>query len=270
MKKKFLYIVLSGLLFLGTGCDDFIDKEPPLSVNDSDIYSSPTRIESTLLGLYTSMKNQPNTFALFGGKGYVAVDAKGDDVKNVSSNNLDLLLEYRMLLADVDDSNIYYWNYTYLTINRVNTFLKGIEGAQELLGSEVYNRYKAEAQFIRALCYYHLNNLYGKPYVIDANAKSVPLRLQAEGDTNNNDLAASTVSEVYDQILKDLSDADIAALPSANNSYDAVTRATKGAANMLKMRAYMAQAKWDEAVKAGEAVTGYTLATDVTATIKSP
>lgn len=270
MKNKYIYITLSLLLFWGTSCSDFLDKEPPLSVNDGDIYTNPTRIENTLLGLYASMKNPAGTYALFGGKGYVAIDAKGDDVINVSSNNLELKVEYEMKVTNVEPSNTFYWEYTYLTINRVNTFLEGIEGAQEVLGAEAYNQFKAEALFVRAFCYYHLNNLYAKPYIIDANAKSVPLRIQAEGDSKNNELAAATVSEVYDQILQDLSDSNISALPSETNSYDAVTRASQAAANMLKMRTYMAQAKWSEAIKAGEAVTGYTLASDVSATFKAP
>lgn len=271
MKTKFkIYLILAGLLFLGNSCSDFIDKEPPLYVNGSDIYSDPVRIESTLLGLYASMKNAGTTYALIGGKGYASIDARGNDLVNVSSNNVELLDVYNMVVSDVYADNTHFWTYSYLTINRVNVFLTGIEGSKEVLGIDLYNQYKAEAQFIRAMCYYYLNNLYGKPYVLDSNAKSVPLRLQPELDAKNNSMPASTVAQVYNQVLSDLNDSNINALPDTENDYNTVTRATKAAATMLKMRVYMSQDNWTEAIKIGETITGYALAVDVSATFKAP
>ncbi|MDR1883806.1 MAG: RagB/SusD family nutrient uptake outer membrane protein [Prevotella sp.] len=271
MKKKIsIYLTLSGLLLFGNGCNDFIDKEPPLYVNEGDVYSNPARIENALSGLYASMKNAGSTYALVGGKGYAAMDARGNDIVNVSSNNVELLDVYNMAVNDVYADNTHFWTYSYLTINRVNVFLAGIDGAKELLGTSLYNQYRSEALFVRAMCYYYLNNLYGKPYILDSNAKSVPLRLLPELTAGNNSMPASTVAQVYDQVLSDLSDANISALPDTKNDYTTVTRATKAAANMLKMRVYMSQSKWTEAISAGEAITGYALAADVAATFKPP
>jgi hypothetical protein len=274
--KKILYIFLSGILLFGTGCNDFLDRQPPLNVNENDIFSSPVRIEATLLGLYATAKNTAagsgDGYALLGGKGLVAMDARGDDVVNVTSNNLLLMETYHMRVTDIYGDNRLFWEYAYLTINRVNTFLASLEseGVRELLGDERYNQFKAEAMFVRALCYYYLINLYGTPYIINPNARAIPLRLRPESDGTNNNLAPATVTEIYAQILTDLNDANIAALPVTRNDYATVTRATKGAAFMLRMRTYMGQANWTEAVRAGEAITGYTLATDVTATFSSP
>ena len=91
--------------------------------------------------------------------------------------------------------------------------------------------------------------------------------MQAESGLENNDLKRSTISEVYTQILDDTQ--DYADLPSGGATYDKITRATQGAALMLRMRVYMAMDQWDNAIKAGEAVTGYSLSSSCADPFKS-
>ena len=274
--KKRLYILLFGMLLFATGCDDFLDITPTLPINESDIFSNPERIELALLGLYATVKNTPagtpGGYALLGGRGLTIMDVRGDDFRNVTTNQLLLLDTYYMRVADNDSENELFWRFAYLAINRINVFLAGMEGegVRELLDESVFNQFVAEAKFLRALCYYFLINLYGTPYVINPNAPAIPLRLQAEIDAENNSLAPSTVAEVYAQILADLSDANIAALSVTANNYATVTRATQGAALMLRMRTYMGQANWSAAIGAGRAITGHTLAADVADTFSAP
>lgn len=78
----------------------------------------------------------------------------------------------------------------------------------------------------------------------------------------------STVKQIYDHILSDLE--NISALNTEVNTYAGVTHATQAAANMLKMRVYMAMNEWDKAIAAGELVTGYSLPEDVTLIYKAP
>lgn len=272
--KKILYgfAIFSGLLFFGS-CSDFLEEKPLYDVTDADIYSSPKRIEATLLGLYGTIKNvstNDRSLSLLGGKGYLVFDNRGDDLLNQSNNLVTLFDTYNMRILPVSTENEDFWALSYLAINRVNTFLQSIEGAKDVLGIEKYNQFKSEALFVRAICYYYLNNLYATPYILNADAKSVPLRLQAESTNANNSLALSTVKQVYEQVLADLSDANIAALPAAVNTYDGATRATKAAAHMLRMRVYMSTADWAKAVEEGNAVQGYTLVPDVTSLYKAP
>ena len=146
-------------------------------------------------------------------------------------------------------------------------FLEGLEGAKELVGDD-YEQFKAEAKFVRALCYYYLNNLYSQPYSLDPNAKSVPLRLTAQKGTDDNNKPRSTIKDVYGQILDDLKEYN--SLPDGGLSETGVSRATKGAANMLRMRVYMAMGNWSEAITAGELVTGYSLVGNVASLFKTP
>lgn len=266
MKKIIIFSTLCGALFLGSCSSSFLDQEPPLYVNENDIYTSPERIESTLDGLYGAIKNT-GTKSFMGGKTYLVFDNRGEDVLNISNNLVTLFNTYNMNVGITDAENADTWTYAYLTINKVNTFLQSLEGAKEVAGDN-YNRYVQEAKFVRALAYYYLNNLYSTPYSVNQDAKSVPLRLMAEAGTDNNNMPRSSVKQIYEQILLDLK--DISALSTEVNTYASVTHATQAAANMLKMRVYMAMNDWDNAIAAGELVTGYSLPDDVTLIYKSP
>ena len=156
------------------------------------------------------------------------------------------------------------WNYAYYTINTCNIFIENLAkyncSDKEVLGEELCAQYEAEAKFIRAYCYYVLANLYSMPYCIDPNAKAVPKRVTALMAAGNNDCPRATISEIYQQILDDcIPDA----LADAPGTRDGVTRASKAAAHMMRMRIYMAMQDWDKAIAEGELVTGYSLSADV-------
>ena len=265
---KRIYIcsfILSTLLM--SGCSSsFLEQEPPLNISESDIYSSAERMEATLLGLYANLKNTSSE-SFMGGKTYLVFDNRGDDIINTSSNLSTLYDSYMMNVNSTSTENTTTWTNAYTTINKVNVFLEGIETGKEELGDK-YEQFKAEAKFVRALSFYYLNNLYSQPFVLDADAKSVPLRLAAETGVDNNNMPRSTVKQVYEQILDDLK--DYSALPDGEVSEAGVTRATKGAANMLRMRVYMAMNEWNNAINAGKEVTGYSLVQDVSALFATP
>jgi len=256
--KKLAFIAIIGTSLLWNSCSDsFIDLNPPLNVVESDVFADSVRLESAVLGVYSTFKYP----TWIGGKTYVAFDNRGDDIYNIGTNVVTLYDTYYMNVGTSYAENTDAWEQAYLTINRANVLIDGFEtyDATALIGTAKAELYKAEAKFIRALTYYYLVQLFSKPYVLDPNAKAIPLRLTGITGPGYNDQARATIGEIYAQILTDLDNTTVSALPSTPNTYATVTRATKGAANMLKMRVYMAMANWAEAIKAGEAVTGYSL-----------
>lgn len=264
MKKVIISAaLLLSIITLNSCSNSVLDQDPILGTTDKNIFSSKEKIESNLLGVYTKAKE---ILAL---RGHVFVEAIGDDFINLSVNTNEAYASYEMAvgLGTLDNSD--FWTGAYSAINNVNTFLENLENSKEIAGND-YNRYVAEAKFVRALCYYYLNDLYAKPYVLDNNAKSVPLRLVAENTINNNDLARSSVTEVYNQIFADLSDANLSALPSTTNDYTSVTRATQNAVRMLRMRCYMEQGLWEKAIIEGENVKGYSLLENLGTVFSSP
>lgn len=266
MKKYTIYSFLLLALFVSGCSSSFLDQDPPLDISEGDIFSSKKRIEFTLLGLYGTLKNTTRE-SFMGGKTYLAFDHRGDDIINTSDNLSTLYETYMMNINSASTENTTTWTNAYWTINNANVFLEGIDGAKEVVGDD-YEQFKAEAKFVRALCYYYLNNLYSQPYSLDPNAKSVPLRLTAQKGMDDNNKPRSTIKAVYEQILDDLKEYN--SLPDGELSETGVSRATKGAANMLRMRVYMAMENWSEAITAGELVTGYSLVDNVASLFKTP
>lgn len=268
MKKiNYIFIIIAVILF--NSCkSDFLEKEPALKMSEKDLFSTQSRIEAALLGVYSQIKNT-SADSYIGGKSYVAIDAKGEDFVNIGSNLVTLYGTYNMQTGTTDAENTVNWQQAYMTINNANVFLAGLDGAKVVVGDS-YGQFKSEALFVRALSYYYLNMFYAKPYKFDSNAKSVPLRLTASVDGSGNDLKRSTVKEVFNQILADLSDANIQELGSIGNTSDGVTRATQAAAHALRMRVYMAMENWDAAITEGTAITGYSLISNIATLYSAP
>lgn len=267
MKKYIVYSILLAGAALSSCSSSFLDQEPPLYIEPGDIYNNADRLEATVLGLYGSIKNDESD-SFMGGKTYLVFDNRGEDIVNSDPNLITLANTYKFNVGKTDAENTVTWSMAYAAINRVNTFLEELENAKEVAGDK-YEQYKAEAKFVRAFAYYYLNNLYATPYAINPDAKSVPLRLTAEKDGSHNRLKRSSVKEVYEQILSDLD--NVNALPAKVKADEGtVTRATQAAANMLKMRVYMAMNNWGEAVKAGTQVSGYELTAKFADLFKAP
>ncbi len=263
MKKNKIFTIGLLSLALFASCADSLDKEPPLDLTDKEIFADTQHIESNLLGIYGSAKS------IIGLRLFDFNVARGDEFINQSVNNNEAISSYEMTVGQTSSDNTETWIQLYSTINNANAFLEGIEKAKDIADGN-YGKWVAEAKFVRALSYYYLNDLYAQPYLLNKDAKSVPLRLKSDNTTGGNELRRSTVSEVYGQILEDLSDENINNLPSAAGTYNAVTRATQGAAHVLRQRIYMEQGLWDKAITEGLAVKGYTLESDISNVFASP
>ena len=258
--NKILAIGFIGLA-LFSSCADDLDKEPKLNLTDKEIFADSQHIESNLLGIYGSAKS------IIGLRLFNV--ARGDEFINQSVNANEAIASYEMTVGQTTSDNTETWTKLYQTINNANTFLEKINDAKEIAGDN-YGKWVAEAKFVRALSYYYLNSLYAQPYLLNKDAKSVPLRLKSEDNTGNNNLKRSTVAEIDAQILEDLCDENINNLPAAAGTYDAVTRATQGAAHVLRQRIYMEQGQWDKAIEEGLTVKGYSLEGDISNLFKSP
>jgi hypothetical protein len=256
-----LFAALTLVVVLASCSEEFIERPRPLVMNEEVIFNDANYIESALLGCYSAFKSSNPTF--MAGLAYVVFDSRGEDIVNMS-NPVTMQHTYEMKVLPTEQENGRIWNYAYYTINTCNIFIENLDkyGCKELLGDKTYNQYVAEAKFIRAYCYYVLVNLYSQPYCLNPNAPAVPLRLTALTTSGNNDCPLSTISEVYNQMLADCIPDALLDAPGTRNG---VTRASKAAAHMMKMRVYMAMQQWDDAIAEGTAVTGYSLADDVTA-----
>ena len=253
-------VVLAAVAALAGCSKEFINKDKPLSMTEPLIFADADYIESALLGCYDVFKSSNPTF--MGGLGMIVFDSRGDDIVNVS-NPVTMSDTYEMNVLGTSDENGRIWNYAYGTINTCNIFLENLEKyeCEKVLGAALYKQYAAEAKFLRAYSYYVLANLYSEPYCKNQNALCVPLRTTALVSAGNNDCPAAPIKDIYEQILNDCVPAD---LPNGVGKRDGVTRASKAAAQLLRMRVYMAEEEWTKAIAEGTAISGYSLVSDVT------
>jgi len=146
------------------------------------------------------------------------------------------------------------WNTAYLAINRINVFLDGIDANAAKLKAQgatdaTLNAYKAEARFLRALSYHSLLQLYASPYNDGNGSKpGLPLQLKGNVSAGANDLARSTVAEVYAVIVDDLNFAEANLPETRSTALLSSTRAVKNASIALKTRVFLHMGRYADVV----------------------
>lgn len=132
--------------------------------------------------------------------------------------------------------------------NAVLDYIDDVQGSEQ-----DKNRVEAQALALRGYFYFHLVNLYGKPYSFDKNALGVPLKLESALATDG--MSRNTVSEVYEQILKDLLEAErlYKTLPESDwNVHN--NRINLPCIQLLLSRVYLYMDNWEQALAYGEKV----------------
>ena len=198
MKK--INIFLLGLLIIGlSSCKKFLDIKPSNS-GDSDLaIQTPADAQVMINGIMRSMTSSDyygRNFLMYG-------DAKGGDFTLVSQGRgLDGLYTFNQ--SPSTGSYAGFWTHIYNNLLQVNNLLENI-AKQEAAGITGFDTAKGQALTARALMYFDLVRLYGKPYTQDKSSFGVPLVL-TKLSTDAQPLRA-TVEQTYTQILKDLTDA---------------------------------------------------------------
>lgn len=230
---------------------EFLEKAPELTLPEADAFSNPTRILGQVNGLYVSAKSG----SLFGGRYQIYNDIRAEEFVNRTGNGVTGLGVYNGTNTSADTYISSFWSQGYLTINRTNLFLKGLEENPNVVNATLQQNYIGEAKFLRALTYFSLVQIFAKPYVLDAGAsRGLPLRLQPETSLANNNLKSSTVAQVYAQILKDLNDAELALPDKYATSLLNTTRAHKNTVIALKTRVYLTMGNYAKVLEEGNKI----------------
>lgn len=225
MKKSIIYII-SGLIFLSSCSEDFLNLSPETSLSSATFFKTEAHFEQALTASYERLRpiayhgifmdemRSDNTFYTY---------YAGDRGPYLSTEVFALFLD--------DETNTAHtaarYNEDFNGISRVNTILSRIDGVD--FAETVKTRIKGEALFLRAFYYYDLVQHYG----------GVPLQLQEITSEEGAFLPKSSASEIYSQIITDLTTA-IPSLPVAS-TFPQSGRATQGAAKMLLAYAYMSK-----------------------------
>lgn len=250
--RPVLALGLSAMLMLGA-CSKVNEQVPYENINPEDVFNSPARIEKAAIGMYDALQNAE----FLGGRALIYIDQRGNDANvasyfgqiptfNMLSNNATALLA---------------WTGAYRTIFEANYFMGNLQKNESVIGADAAAVYYAEAKFCRAVTYYYLVNIFAQTYVFTADAShpGVPLMTTApmtggEAFDPKWKMPRATVKQVYDQIIKDLTEAAVDLPDDWGSGYATHTRATKGAANGLLSRVYLTAGNWPQANTAADKV----------------
>lgn len=236
---------------LATSCKkDFLDTAPKTTLPIEQAFSSPERILSQVNGMYSGLKSG----AFYGGRYHIYNDIRGEEFVVNKPNGVTGLDTWRHNLTSNSNEVVNLWTAGFAAINRANLMLEGLDANAAVLTPALATQYKGEAKFTRALAYFGLLQLYAKPFTLDNGASAgLPLRLRAEKDLTGNDLARSSVADVYKQILKDLNEAENELALTLTP-----TRASKNTAIALKTRVYLSMANYAKVIEEANKIVSLT------------
>jgi tetratricopeptide (TPR) repeat protein len=220
-----------------TSCRKALFEEPITSLSPESAFETPERIEKAAIGMYDQLQNEE----FLGGRALIYADIRGVDASpNAQFGNM---FEYNTINSNDLTTGLAYEG-AYRTIGEANLFIKNLNAASSIVSPAKASQYTGEAEFIRALTYFYVVNLWAQPYTYTADAShlGVPL-VVASSDAPfdaSNQLPRSSVAAVYNQIEADLLSAEGKLPPDYNDaSFSNVARATKGAAQALLARVYL-------------------------------
>jgi starch-binding outer membrane protein, SusD/RagB family len=237
MKKKILMILGIGVM-LSYSCQK--DKLNPVSLiytSSSVSFSTATRIQQQVLGLYNGLRNGN----LYGGRFQDYGDIKADNWVNLSTNAVTGLQTWNETVTSTNQEVIGLWAQCYLVINNCNLFIDGMAGGgTAVVGTTLATQYIAEAKYLRALSYWSLLQYYARPWFDGNGSKpAVPLRLTGNQSYTDYGAPKATTAQVYAQIIKDLNDAETGLPKTYTDATTNTTRVHMNSAIALKTRVYL-------------------------------
>jgi len=141
--------------------------------------------------------------------------------------------------TQIGRADTYWWRRPYMAINRANNALDNIP--KIVMSEDRKKVLLAEARFMRAWNYFHLVRGFGP----------VPLRLNAAKDLSTIDAPRAPESEVYQQIIDDLT---VGETDLPNSVGTQTRRPTKWSAKMVLAQVYLTLENWALAAQKAEEV----------------
>jgi hypothetical protein len=204
----------------GDRTENYVSDDAPIV----DLASS----QSALRGVYRQLASTGYYGETYVTLGYFPTG----DVKNLTTGGAANLVNVNFRADDVNFNTA--WVAIYLTINRANNVialvppLKGPNFAEA-----TNNQIVGEAKFIRALAYFDIARAWGGAQLALTPTTSID---------NLPKIKRSTLDQTYDQILKDLDEAEVLLADGLNR-----IRATKRTVWALKARVYLYRKNWAKA-----------------------
>lgn len=243
------FLAIAAVVTLATGCKGFLDEQDQSKfiANKADHFSS------VLLGEFNASYDpfwlSPfMTDELMDGITVAQNTAGREQTRPAFCWQRDIeknMTDY----TQIDQSD--FWAYCYKIIAICNNLFENLDDCTEdVPGEKEYVR--AEADFVTALMYFNLVNLYAEPYraATAATTMGVPIK----EDTGIDDAyERALLSECYDKIVTLLTDA-LTSLKNSGIVHTEYYKIGEDAVRILLSRVYLFMGRWDDVISSLEPV----------------
>lgn len=227
-------------------CEKKLDVFPTQSISADQALLTEGDVSATLIGCYDGIQSA----SLYGGDIMVLNDLIGNSEDILFTGTFAALNDsYNAIMISNNSFATSTWISAYNTINRCNNVLSALDKVTSSDANK--NKVKGEALFLRSCLFFELVKMYGK-FPGDGSLSSnpgVPLILTPTSVVGEEaKVSRNTQQEVYDQVIKDLTEAE-SLLPSSNSRY-----ANKWAAAAMLSRIHLVLGNYAQARDAANRV----------------
>ncbi len=253
-KKLILPILITTLLV--SSCENLIDVDlPENQMNSEQVFADVQTAEAALAGVYAGLYNNS---LISGDRMGLLLSLYTDDLDFFAPTATNGMMELYSNQLTSSNAVVYgQWSGAYQLIYSCNAIIEGIERSESIIVADK-TRIKAEAQLIRSILLYYLQQLFGDiPYPVTTDYRI------------NQSLPKLPHSQVLTQLETHLSES-IKFLSDAYRNPERIFLNRKGAQLMLA-KVYLEQNRWEDAESLLKSIinTGmYTVQNDLDKTFK--
>lgn len=237
--KSLKYILGFLLIAFIWSCEEPLEIDPNQSIDSAALIVDASSANVAMNGLYSNAQD------FWRDRGYFNIDVLSDITDHVGTfTSLREFTENNVLPDNAELPQL--WDAAYELIYNANIVLDVLPGVTDPALDANRTQFLGEARALRGYAYYYLANLWG----------DVPLVLSPVGSLEEVNRAASSQSDVFDQVAADLGMA-VGEVASGGSA----ARITKGAVHAMLAKLHMTRGHWPLADASADAVMaeGYML-----------
>ncbi|MGZ5247509.1 MAG: RagB/SusD family nutrient uptake outer membrane protein [Flavitalea sp.] len=244
-RKYKIVLLLVGLVSVVSCKKEFLERTPSTSLPPNLALGTESDLLIALRGTYAGLRNVD----LYGRSVPVLGDIMADNTyqSTQNTNRYTLFNNYSFNTTDANVAGL--WGSAYNVILRANNIINA-----DVASNANVDQYKGEAYAVRALAYFTLIRYFARPYTDNPAGLGVPIVTTFDPELKP---SRSTVQEVYDLIVDDLSQAYTLMTKYTNSS-----QFSKYAAKGLQAKVYLTMGDNANALTAAQDVitnSGFTV-----------
>ena len=234
IKSQKIILLYLSLSIYNLGCNKIVQVPEPINtITSSEAFSNDGNATSAVTAIYSNMSWGGGKSQFASGATSTFTGLSSDELN--SSSSAYVSFQSNSILATNNFPGSLFWTPAYYDIYMANAVIEGLQTSTTVTTS-TKNQLVGEAKFIRAFCHFYLANLFG-------NVPLVTTTAWAETSL----MARTPTTQVYQQIISDLKDAQNLLISDYSLSNGERIRANKWAATALLARAYLYTGAWDSA-----------------------